>query len=168
MVEVVKPKEPVLTSPEPRSCRALTLEQEVVLLRKKLDETLANERATAVEWQRSQDEVAALKRQLQKVGHELEDAHEELEQYRMRLAGALTTVEGNMLDVQEKPDTIEYLRTCPTIAATVRVRRELEEATGALIASRAINATLREEREALALEVGTLRAAHSQPHGEGG
>lgn len=57
-----------------------------------------------------------------------EMAEEELEQYRLRLAGALTTVEGHSLDVQERVDTAPFIRSCPTIEATIRVRRELEAA----------------------------------------
>lgn len=198
-MDVRTPAAPVLTPPEPRTCRTLTLEQEVVVLRKRLDESVVAERATAVEWKRSQDEAAALKKQLQKVAFELEDAHDcghgrdeeacgecleclkvakeaaltklgevsaELEQFRMRLAGALTTVEGHGLDLQGKPGTPEYLRTCPTIAACVRVRWELgdskarvSELEALLATSQEVNAEMRDQRQELAIEVARLRLA---------
>lgn len=66
----------------------------------------------------------AVSRRTRMLSERLASAERDLEEYRMRLAGALTTVEGHMLDVQDREDTAPYLRTCPTIAACVQVRRE--------------------------------------------
>lgn len=52
----------------------------------------------------------------------LDAARAELEQYRMRLAGALIASEGG--DGQPS-DALEYLRTCPTITSVAKLRKAL-------------------------------------------
>jgi len=49
----------------------------------------------------------------------------ELEEYRLRLAGALTIVEGHKVDI-EAPGIMTCIRTCPTIKAVLALRQELE------------------------------------------
>ena len=62
----------------------------------------------------------------------LAESEASLEEYRMRLAGALTTSEGNNLDVQDDPRSLDYLRRCPTIRSVVRLRAERDDLLGAL------------------------------------
>lgn len=59
----------------------------------------------------------------ERLAHEATRA--ELEQYRMRLAGALTAADGYFTRaMRDEPDTVEYVRTCPTIDTVIRRQEE--------------------------------------------
>lgn len=71
--------------------------------------------------------TAAVAEQLERLfARDVERIRVELEEYRMRLAGALTALDGHRVD-QADENMLPFLRSCPTIAAAVRVRRRLEE-----------------------------------------
>lgn len=55
--------------------------------------------------------------------NEAAEVRQELEQYRMRLVGALIASEGG--DGQPS-DALEYLRTCPTITSVMKLRQALD------------------------------------------
>jgi len=59
--------------------------------------------------------------------HPLAAARREAEEYRMRLAGALGAAEGNLApEFQRDPNTLPYLKACPTIGAVLKLRAEVE------------------------------------------
>lgn len=58
-----------------------------------------------------------------RLSNEAAEVREELEQYRMRLAGALIASEGG--DGQPS-DALEYLQNCPTITSVTKVRHALD------------------------------------------
>lgn len=60
-----------------------------------------------------------------------EAAEAKLEEYQLRLAGALTALDGHAVD-QSDPKMIPYLRSCPTIEAAIRERRGREAAEAKL------------------------------------
>ncbi len=85
----------------------------------------------------------------------------ELDEYRLRLAGALTALDGHPVD-QSDEKMAPYLRSCPTIKTAVRIRRERDEVRESLAAAEAKLAEVARERDEIEAneksQTATLRA----------
>jgi len=81
--------------------------------------------------------VGILERLLAEQAGEIDRLRADFEQYIMRLAAVLTVADGgsNRSEI-EAPDTVEYVRSCPTMQSVLRLRERAESAERELAEAR--------------------------------